>query len=416
MWKEWAREGEKTVNWQVQTELSGSPRRPGHQTPIEFAQILSASQTPTHSPRPSLARILCLMQFTSAQKQSLAWLGIALLTVLALWLLGPVLTPFVVAAVMAYALTPVVDRLDNLLQGRVPRVLAVVLVEVLFLLAGVGLILLIVPILAKEIPLMREQLPLLADAFNAWLSPLLAQYGFKVTLDGGSIKAFALKYLNTNFEDMFSQLLSSLKLGGSVALTLVGNAVLIPVALFYLLMDWDNFVARVVTLVPPRARAAYDSFTDEADSVLGQYLRGQLLVMLIMAVFYSVGMALFGLDLALPIGIFTGLAMFVPYLGFGIGLVLAVLAGLLQFASVKALVMVAAVFGVGQVLEGFVLTPRLVGERIGLHPLAVIFALLAFGQLFGLVGVLVALPASAVLLVAIRRVRAAYLASKLYTG
>jgi predicted PurR-regulated permease PerM len=135
-----------------------------------------------------------------------------------------------------------------------------------------------------------------------------------------------------------------------------------------------------------------------------------------MAVFYSLGMALFGLDLALPIGIFTGLAMFVPYLGFGIGLVLAVLAGLLQFASVKALVMVAAVFGVGQVLEGFVLTPRLVGERIGLHPLAVIFALLAFGQLFGLVGVLVALPASAVLLVAIRRVRAAYLASKLYTG
>jgi predicted PurR-regulated permease PerM len=356
------------------------------------------------------------MQFTSAQKQSLAWLGIALLTVLALWLLGPVLTPFVVAAVMAYALTPVVDRLDNLLQGRVPRVLAVVLVEVLFLLAGVGLVLLIVPILAKEIPLMREQLPLLADAFNAWLSPLLAQYGFKVKLDGDSIKAFALKYLNTNFEDMFSQLLSSLKLGGSVALTLIGNAVLIPVALFYLLMDWDNFVARVVTLVPPRARAAYDSFTDEADSVLGQYLRGQLLVMLIMAVFYSVGMALFGLDLALPIGIFTGLAMFVPYLGFGIGLVLALLAGLLQFASVKALVMVAAVFGVGQVLEGFVLTPRLVGERIGLHPLAVIFALLAFGQLFGLVGVLVALPASAVLLVAIRRVRAAYLASKLYTG
>jgi predicted PurR-regulated permease PerM len=150
--------------------------------------------------------------------------------------------------------------------------------------------------------------------------------------------------------------------------------------------------------------------------VLGQYLRGQLLVMLTMAVFYSVGMALFGLDLALPIGIFTGLAMFVPYLGFGIGLLLALLAGLLQFASVKALLMVATVFGIGQVLEGFVLTPRLVGERIGLHPLAVIFALLAFGQLFGLVGVLVALPASAVLLVAIRRVRVGYVASKLYTG
>ncbi len=356
------------------------------------------------------------MQFTPAQKQALAWISIAAIAVLALWLLGPVLTPFVVASVLAYALTPLVNRLDTLGRGSLPRVVAVVLVEVLFILILLSLILLIVPILAKEIPLMREQLPKLADAFNAWLAPWAAQYGFHVALDVDSIKAFVLKYLNANFEDAFASVLSSLKLGGSVALTLVGNAVLIPVALFYLLMDWENFVARMVALVPPRLRAGYDSFTDEADSVLGQYLRGQLLVMLIMAVFYSVGMALFGLDLALPIGIFTGLAMFVPYLGFGIGLLLAVLAGLLQFASIKAVVMVAVVFGIGQMLEGFVLTPRLVGERIGLHPLAVIFALLAFGQVFGLVGVLVALPASAVLLVAIRRVQAGYMASKLYTG
>ncbi len=146
------------------------------------------------------------------------------------------------------------------------------------------------------------------------------------------------------------------------------------------------------------------------------YLRGQFLVMIIMAVFYSLGMFLFGLDLALPIGLFTGLAMFVPYLGFGLGLILATLAGLLQFASIKAVVMVAVVFGIGQVIESLFLTPRLVGQRIGLHPLAVIFALLAFGQLFGFVGVLVALPASAVLVVAIRRVRASYLDSKLYHG
>ena len=356
------------------------------------------------------------MQFTSPQKRALTWAAIALLAVLALWLLGPVLTPFVVAAVLAYALTPLVNRLDRLGRGRMPRVLAVVLVEVLFVLALLSLLLLMVPIMAKEIPLMREQLPLLADHANAWLSPLLAQYGFKLALDVASIKAFVLKYLNTNFEDAFASLLSSLKLGGSVALTLVGNAVLIPVALFYLLMDWGQFVGRLVALVPLRLRSGYDSFTDEADSVLGQYLRGQMLVMLIMAAFYSVGMTLFGLDLALPIGIFTGLAMFVPYLGFGIGLILALFAGLLQFASIKAVVMVAVVFGVGQVLEGFVLTPRLVGERIGLHPLAVIFALLAFGQIFGFVGVLIALPASAVLLVAIRRLQASYMTSKLYTG
>jgi predicted PurR-regulated permease PerM len=148
--------------------------------------------------------------------------------------------------------------------------------------------------------------------------------------------------------------------------------------------------------------------------VLGQYLRGQMLVMLILAVFYSIGLALFGLDLALPIGVFTGLAIFVPYVGFGIGLILAVLAGLLEFASFKAVIMVAVVYGSGQLIESLFLTPRLVGERIGLHPLAVIFALLAFGQIFGFVGVLIALPASAVLLVAIRRLQAQYLASDLY--
>jgi predicted PurR-regulated permease PerM len=205
-----------------------------------------------------------------------------------------------------------------------------------------------------------------------------------------------------------------------VALTVFGSAVLIPVALFYLLMDWKGIVARFLVLVPPHLRAGFDSFTQEADQVLGQYLRGQLLVMLILAVYYSAALSLFGLDLALPIGIFTGLAIFVPYLGFGLGLILATLAGFLEFAATvgpsRAFLMVAVVYGAGQLIEGFFLTPRLVGERIGLHPLAVIFALLAFGQLFGFVGVLVALPASAVLLVAARRVRVRYLQSRLYRG
>ena len=356
------------------------------------------------------------MQFTSAQKRALSWSLIAALMVLALWLLGPVLTPFIVAAVLAYTLTPLVNKLDNLFHGRVPRVLAVVLVELLFIVAALCLMLLIVPIVAKEIPLMREQVPLLAERLTTGLTPWLAQFGINVSLDLGSLKALAMKYLNANYEDMFGSLLSSLQVGGSLALAVVGNAVLIPVALFYLLMDWDKFVTRLLELVPPQLRESVDSFTGEADSVLGQYLRGQLLVMLIMAVFYAIGLALFGLDLALPIGIFTGVAMFIPYVGFGIGMLLGLIAGLLQFASIKALVMVAVVFGIGQVLESLVLTPRLVGERIGLHPLAVIFALLAFGQLFGFVGVLIALPASAVLLVAMRRVKSQYLTSKLYKG
>lgn len=358
------------------------------------------------------------MQFTSTQKRAVSWFALLLGLIVVLWLLAPVLTPFVVAAILAYALTPVVDWLDNLGRGRIARLLAVVVVEVFFLLALLALMLLVVPILIKQLPLLREQVPPMLDRFNATLQPFLSQFGWHVSLDVAGLKAFAAEHLSANFEDGLGRLLASAKLGGSVALSVVGNAVLIPVVLFYLLMEWRRFMGLLLVLVPPRLRGAVDSFTAEADAVLGQYLRGQLLVMGVLAVYYSAGLALFGLDLALPIGIFTGLAVAIPYLGFGLGLVLALLAGFLEFSAqsghVSALVMVAVVYGLGQLLESFVLTPRLVGERIGLHPLAVIFALLAFGHLLGFVGVLIALPLSAVLLVAIRRLRSTYLGSSLY--
>jgi predicted PurR-regulated permease PerM len=354
------------------------------------------------------------MQFTATQKTTAAWCGIAAVMVLIVWLLGPVLTPFIVACVLAYALTPVVNKLDHAWGGKIPRIVAVAIVEVVFIACVLAIALLIVPILAKEIPLIRERLPYLAEQLNGWLSPLLLNLGIQFTLDVASIKAFVLKYLSANFDDSLAAILNYLKVGGAVVVTLIGYAILIPVALFYLLLDWENFVKRAIEFVPRRFRAGYDSFMREADELLGQYFRGQASVMVILAAYYSIGLALFGLDLALPIGVFTGLAMFVPYVGFGIGLILALLAGLLEFASVKAIVMVAVVFGSGQLIEGLFLTPRLVGERIGLHPLTVIFALLAFGQVFGFVGVLIALPASAVLLVAIRRLKAKYLASDLY--
>jgi predicted PurR-regulated permease PerM len=356
------------------------------------------------------------MQFTSTQKRTFTWSLIATLAVLALWLLGAVLTPFVVAAVLAYALTPMVNKLDSLGNGKLPRVLAVLIVQSVFGLLLLSILLLIVPIFAKELPLLREQLPLLAARLNDALSPWLAQFGIKVSLDVASIKTFVVKYLNANVEDAFGSVMSSLQLGGSVALAIIGNVVLIPVALFFLLKDWDRFVAMVMVLVPPKMRPQVDSFTAEADMVLGQYLRGQLLVMGMLAIYFSLALALFGFDLAVPIGVFTGLAFFVPYLGFGLGMVLAVLAGALQFGGWYGILVVAGVYGFGQLVESFYLTPRLVGERIGLHPLAVIFALLAFGQLLGFLGVLIALPSSAVLLVAIRRARASYLSSKLYQG
>ena len=357
---------------------------------------------------------------TDSQKSFAAWAAIANIFLLMLWFLAPVMAPFIVAAVLAYALTPLVDWLDAAAQGRVPRVLAVLVVELLFVLLALGLVLLIVPILVKELPLMRDQLPVFLDKVNTALQPLLRKLGVKLSLDLPSIKAFVMTYLNANFEDTLGSVLASVKLGGSAALAVAGNVVLIPVALFYLLMDWERFIRHLRELIPPRLRKGSDSFLHESDQVLGEYLRGQLVVMGVLAVYYSVGLALFGLDLALPIGTFTGLAVFVPYLGFGLGLVLALLAGLLEFSTAggatQAVLMVAVVYGFGQLLESFFLTPRLVGERIGLHPLAVIFALLAFGQLFGFVGILVALPVSAVLLVAVRRVRSGYLASDLYQG
>lgn len=343
-----------------------------------------------------------------------AWLGVVLLVALVFWLLSPVLAPFVIAAVMAYVLHPLVLKVESLAGPRLPRALAVVMVEGLAILALLGLFLLLVPILLREWPLLQQQLPLLLDRVGDLVNPLLAQLGLNVSLNLDDLKNQLVSYLSANREDWWAPLMSSIKLGGSVALALAGYAVLVPVALFYMLYDWTRLIDSVLELVPPAWRANFDSFMHDSDLVLGEYLRGQMLVMLALAVFYAVGLSLFGLDLALPIGVFTGLAVFVPYVGFGIGLVLALLAGLLQLAPAQAVIMVALVYGLGQLIESFVLTPRLVGERIGLHPLAVILALMAFGQVLGFVGVLIALPASAVLLVALRRLRAQYLQSELY--
>ena len=353
------------------------------------------------------------MTLTSAQRRTATWTAISLLALLLLWLLAPVLTPFVIAGVMGYMLHPAVERLA---ARRVPRALAVTLVEASAIVAVLAVLLLIVPILSKQLPLLREQIPMFADRLNANLAPWLAKMGMKVSLDTASIKAFVLKYLDANLEDWLATALSSARIGGSILLALLGNLFLVPIVLFYLLMDWNSLTARLAGLVPPRLRDSVGGFATECDETLGQYLRGQLLVMLILAAYYSIGLTLFGFDLAVPVGVFTGLAVFIPYAGFGLGLVLALISGLLQFADWQGLVGVAVVYGIGQVVESFFLTPRLVGERIGMSPITVIFALLAFGHLLGFVGVLIALPLSALLVVATRRLRYAYLGSRLFLG
>lgn len=217
------------------------------------------------------------MMLNPVQRRALLWSSLALAAGLLLWLLGPVLTPFVVAAVLAYALHPAVETLAS---RRVPRVLAVMAVEFLAIAALLALMLLVVPILSKQLPLLKEQLPVLADRVNQGLSPWLGQFGFNVSLDGASLKAFVGKLVDANLEDWIGTALSSARIGGSALLAFIGNAVLMPVVLYYLLIDWPNLVRRVHDFIPPRLRDSASGFLEECDTVLGKYLRGQLLVML----------------------------------------------------------------------------------------------------------------------------------------
>jgi predicted PurR-regulated permease PerM len=344
---------------------------------------------------------------------ALGWAGVCLVLVLLLVALGPVLTPFLLALLLAYILRPLVVALQ---RRGLSLTLAVTMAELLLITLAVATLMLLVPILTKELPALRQAIPDLIERGQTNLIAWAQSLGIPLKVDVSALKRLVLDFLSDQAPDSVSQVLNSLRIGGSVAMALLGYLVLVPVVLFYVLADWDALLARGRHLLPPRWRPAVLAFLADSDATLGQYFRGQLSVMLSLAAYYSITLALAGLDLALPVGVFTGLAIFVPYLGYGLGLALALLAALLQFDGSYGVLAVAVIYGVGQLLESFVLTPRLVGERIGLSPLAVIFALLAFGHLLGFVGVLMALPASAVGLVALRRLKAMYLDSRLYRG
>lgn len=358
------------------------------------------------------------LSLTPEQKQTAFWLGLWLAFVLLLYALGPVLTPFIAAAILAYALNGGVDYLDQRHLGRfpVPRPLAVAVVMVLFLSCVTALVLIVVPVLQIEIPLLLAQIPAFLVRLDKVLSPRLQEMGIKIKLDGTGLRAILSQQFASGGDEIWTTVLSSARIGGTRVLGWIATLILIPVVLFYLLLDWHKILNRVTGAVPRRWVVQTVGMAQEVNILLAQYLRGQLLVMLVLAAYYSIGLTLAGFEVALPVGILTGLLVFIPYLGFGIGLVLAMIAAVLQFADWSGLIAVAIIYGAGQLFEGFFLTPRLVGERIGLNPLAVIFALLAFGQLFGFVGVLLALPASAVLMVAFRHLRHHYLRSSFYNA
>lgn len=353
---------------------------------------------------------------TSEQKQTLLWLGLGLALVALLILLGPIMAPFIAAGILAYALNPAVDRLSSKRIGKlaIPRTLAVIVVMLLLLAALLALVLVVLPVVQKEIPLLRDQIPALLLKAHAAIAPRLRALGVDVPMDIEDIRRLMAEYFSTSGDAIWATALASARAGGVAVLGLVGNAILIPVVLFYLLLDWHAILAQLRNAVPRRWLGKTMEMARETDGLLAQYLRGQLAVMLALSVYYSAALAIAGFDVALPVGITTGLLAFIPYAGFGLGLMLALISAVLQFDGLQGLIAVAVIYSLGQVLESFFLTPRLVGERIGLHPVTVIFALLAFGQLFGFAGVLLALPATAVVSVALRHLRAQYVSSSFY--
>jgi predicted PurR-regulated permease PerM len=347
------------------------------------------------------------------RSRTLLWLGLALAS---FWLIGQlksILLPFLLAGILAYVCAPMVDRLQRL---RMPRLLAVTLVMLALTCAIAGVALIIFPMFAREVGTLIGRLPDIANQINErWMPWLRETFDVDFNLDATSLRTFATDNADS-LQAIAKKMFDSLRAGGIAVIGLLVNLFLMPLVVFYLLSDWPKLIERIDHLIP---RAWHEKTTEIAraiDDVLSQFLRGQLLVMTIMAIYYSVALSIVGSPSAIAIGLLTGLLTFIPYLGFGTGFVLALLVAALQFAGSGPVIAVLVVYGIGQILENYALVPYLVGERIGLHPLVVVFAMLAFGQLFGFFGVLLALPVSAALLVGVRELHRVYLGSRFYQG
>lgn len=340
------------------------------------------------------------------------WLALAVLAALLLYLLAPVLTPFLAAALLAYMGNPLVNRME---RRGLSRTWAVVAVFAALSLLMLVLLLIFVPLLERQITLLVTKLPGYIDWLQERALPVVGGW---LGIDVASFELATLKQMVAGqlkgAGGIVATIWSTVSRSGMTLLGWLANLLLIPVVAFYLLRDWNHLLEQLRMLLPRTIEPVVVRLATQGDEVLGAFFRGQLLVMLALAIVYSTGLWLVGLDLALLIGMVAGLVSFVPYLGFIIGIVMAGVAALMQFQEALPLLYVALVFMTGQMLEGMVLTPWLVGEKIGLHPVAVIFAVLAGGQLFGFFGVLLALPVAALVMVVLRYLRERYLSSELY--
>lgn len=323
--------------------------------------------------------------------------------------LTPILTPFLLGAGFAYILNPVVEYL---VKWRLPRWLAVSLVFLLLVIFWTLLAILVIPLLLQQAETFWQTAPESIAKVDQTLRPILNNwFGIEGTLNVQTIRDFI-----TNNMDTISLYLGNILRSGLGVVGLAMNLLILPVVMFYLLLDWNKILSKFQQILPRDIEPTVTKLALQSDEALGGFLRGQILVMLFLAVFYSVGLWIAGIPFALFIGVTAGLISFVPYLGNFVGIGLATIMVLFYQNSYIPLVWVAAVFGIGQLIEGMILTPILVGDRIRLHPLVVIFAVLAGGQLLGFTGVLIALPLAAVLAVVARHFYSRYRDSELYTA
>ncbi|MBU3579293.1 AI-2E family transporter [Polynucleobacter sp. 73C-SIWE] len=327
--------------------------------------------------------------------------------------MAEIFTPFLAAFILAYILRPAFLWLEG---RRIPAIAAAGLSVILGLGVVIAILGLFIGLLKIEIPLIKEQLPDWIANTQAWLGPKLAELNLNV--DWGALKTTASQKISTHISDNADSLMTStfetVLMSGSSVIAAFVNSVLIIFVMFYLLIDWDHFFGLIKKIVPVRAQETVHHLAMHTDGLLSQYLRGMVIVISIMSAFYSIGLSLIGIKGAVALGVFTALMIVIPYIGITLGLTLAVLSAILQFGIGTELLAVLILYGIGQLLEGFFLTPRLVGERIGLHPVAVLFALLLFGKLFGFFGVLLALPISAVSLVLVQYLWSVYTQSPWY--
>ncbi len=341
------------------------------------------------------------------------WLGGFVVLGLLLWLLGPVLTPFAVAALLAWMADPLVSRIER--RGR-SRTTAVTLVFLMMSLLVVLVALLLVPMLKTQVEQAGEWGPKLGAWITATAIPWV-EARLDVSIAAYVDPAELGNLLKAHWQQaggVAANVIGGLSKSGLALLGLVANLLLIPLVTFYFMRDWRGMISAVHELIPRPLEPTVVRLARESDDVLGGFLRGQVSVMIALGLICGVGLSLIGLDLGFLIGMIAGLLSFVPYLGTAIGLIAAVIATLVEHGDLFHLVLVCAVFGGGQLVEGFVLTPWLVGDRIGLHPVAVVFAIMAGGQLFGFLGILLALPAAAVFMVLLRYAHERYTQSLLY--